>query len=89
MIFLLNPKDGASVSLASDDQLEFISEEQRAFRAGLKEKLYFKWNDLQITGDRMENSHPLPVRFEWRDRPLEIGHNHRKIYTKYERRKSC
>ncbi|MBE6644114.1 MAG: tyrosine-protein phosphatase [Ruminococcaceae bacterium] len=81
MIYLLKPKDSATVSLASDDQIEFVSEEQRCFRAGLNEKFSFKWNDLQISGDRKENSHPLPVHFEWRDRPLEIGRNHRKIYT--------
>lgn len=81
MIYLLKPKNGEFVSLSTDYQIEFCEKEQRDFRATINEKFKFKWSDLQITGDRAENSHPKPVRFEWRDRPLEIGHNHRKIYT--------
>ena len=81
MIYLREPKNGASVSLATKHQIEFISDNERKARGLLGADFKFDWTDAIPGCDREERSLPAPVHFEWRDRPLEIGHNGRKIYT--------
>ena len=81
MIFLREPKNGARVSLATEYQIEFISEEQRRLRGEADADFKFDWTNVQPGLDREERSHPAPVHFSWCDRPLERGHNGRKIYT--------
>ena len=82
MLLLLRPKNGSYVSLASEYQTDFCTEGAKRLRADMDaEQLKFMWNDVAPGQDRDEHSHPAPVCFEWRDRPCEIGHNNRKIYT--------
>ena len=77
----MHPKNGAFVSLATEHQIDFISDKERCARGFLDADFKFDWTDVIPGSDREERSLPAPVRFEWRDRPLEIGHNGRKIYT--------
>ena len=81
MIFLREPEDGAKISLATEHQIEFISKEARTLRAELDADFTFDWTNIQPGFDREERSHPAPVHFSLCDRPLEKGHNGRKIYT--------
>ena len=82
MLLLLRPKNGSYVGLASEYQTDFCTEGAKRLRADMDaEQLKFIWNDVAPGQDRDEHSHPAPVCFEWRDRPCEIGHNNRKIYT--------
>lgn len=81
MIFLREPEDGAKISLATEHQIEFISKEARTLRDELDADFTFDWTNVQPGFDREERSHPAPVHFSWCDRPLEKGHNGRKIYT--------
>ena len=81
MLYLKKPANGATVSLATDHQKKFTSDEERARRATLAADFSFEWNDIKIGTDREEHSLPAPVRFEWMDRPNEVGHNNRRIYT--------
>ena len=81
MLYLKKPLNGATVSLATEYQKNFTSAEERARRATLDADFNFEWNDIKIGLDREEHSLPAPVRFEWMDRPNEIGHNNRRIYT--------
>ena len=81
MIYLLKPQNGACVSLATEHQKNFIKESEREARGELDADFKFDWSNVQPGYDREERSHPQPVHFEWRDRPLERGHNGRRIYT--------
>jgi hypothetical protein len=81
MLYLKKPENGATVSLATEYQKTFTSDEERARRATLDAEFSFEWNDIKIGADREEHSLPAPVRFEWMDRPNEVGHNNRRIYT--------
>lgn len=79
MIYLRKPENGAVVTIANEHQLKFCEKEQFEKREEL-DMTDIKWYDIKIESDK-ERSHPLPVRFEWRDRPCEYGHEGRKIYT--------
>lgn len=82
MLYLLKPKNGATVSLADKYQTEFCTEDAEKIRADMDaEQLKFIWSNVIPGHDRDEHSNPAPVHFEWRDRPRETGHNNRKIYT--------
>jgi len=81
VIYLRKPKNGASVSLATKHQIDFISDKAREERGLLNADFKFDWTNVIPGRDREERSLPAPVHFEWCDRPLERGHNGRKIYT--------
>lgn len=81
MLYLNNPKNNSTVSLAGEFQKSFTSATERAARENLSADFKFDWSDIKIGEDREEHSLPLPVRFEWMDRPCEVGHNKRRIYT--------
>ncbi len=81
MISLIHPKNGAFVSLATEHQIDFISDKARKVRGTLSADFKFDWTNITPGCDREDRSVPAPVRFEWRDRPLELGHNGRKIFT--------
>ena len=81
MIYLKKPANGATVTLSYDYQLDFTSPAERNKRSLLEADFKFDWTNIKIGVDREERSVPMPVRFEWMDRPFERGHNNRRIYT--------
>jgi len=82
MLYLLKPKNGETVSLATEYQAEFCTDSAKEERANIDaDQLKFMWNNVLPGHDRADHSRPAPVHFEWRDRPREIGHNNRRIYT--------
>lgn len=69
-ICILSPQKGETVSLYTDTQRVFRSEEER--RKNLDGALTFKWYALEDTG--YERSAPMPVHFSYTDN--EEGSNH-------------